>query len=742
MSLPSEVQRNSPKRTGPPDDTYGRAVGDWAAVWFDGWVDRIKGRAKGWTFRWRVLGHIQVAQACLANADWHIEDAINNLSWATKNYRRYAKLAGIVGCGRDAHDITRYLITPGVTQDGKPYLRARLGAVEEQRRRTVALRALRVAQFDMARWIEQTSPLTNREQALPSSFRVPGLRLDWRTNPYVTDWPDMPYGYTRPMLALELQQAGIKRFPYAFTKKDPTLSDWPEKTDLFDDIWEGVKDVGEWFVDKADDFTDWVCENQVLVAAVVTAVVVAVETVVTCLTTACSTTAAVAASASAQYATIQGGLSTACGVKAAGEIALLASDWDGHIQRIVSKAAEATSFSGALDPVLPSPLPNSAVDLTNLLVAKALVLVMKQAEPLVDAGVQELKRMLDDIAKSSDAGAALAQGLSSKFNDKEGLKQTILAKVRKTATPIVRDFVSVRVNVLFPAQARPADNKTAISRKIFADVANIKLIGGPATTARDTTRREILAKRGRSGYYGAAPTWVNATPVEMSVPVQNALLAGVPIDSINEALYQDGPENGLSPPFERVSKALTALTVYRIETFPGSLQSITQGGAGVERAALGASRWARVVAEVPGAKLVPNLNVSYHAEIPFKMFGPNPSGEYAVVRTKLYHPTVTPGAAEAVYARMAKADAAYLIQTLRRNPNAPLARLYNERAHANFAAAEKKTADLAAAAALAAKKKRKAAALAAKKPAAERSAVAPVLITSLAAGALWLYLQA
>jgi hypothetical protein len=663
--------------------SYFGSVGGEEKLWFVGWADKVNRTAEGSTRRWKVLGYLQVAQAVLNNPSWPIEDAVCALTKAVDQYRKWAKDTGRVGDARDAHDIARYLYSRGVTRDGQPFLRAGLGRAEEQARRLFALRMLRVAQGDVARWLEVQSPMTHRALALSTAFRVPGLPLDWRTNPYIGNWPSMPYGFTRPMVALEMIGQGIVKFPYTFTKHDPTLRDWPEKTNLIDDVTDFVTDTWDWLCDLSEDIADYICNNQVVFSALVTGVVVGAE----CLGTVGGGCGAAVAGAKAQYLTVQGATTASCGAYAAAKAAVTVWNWDESIRDIV----EAVVATVALPATVATPLPKGQMNLDVLverLITETLKEVVRRAKPIVEKGLKAFREQLEEALDSPQA--KMIADLLKNFDAWDALVAKVLKQVESTARRTVAKFVALRVANLRGLPKGNERTRDSALRQIFSDTSLIQRTMGAPSSARDAVRRQITQER-RSGY-GGCPSWVAGPYIEQSAAVANAILSGVPLDAINEALYLRGPsDDAIWPRAGDVTGPLNALTIAALEknglsspyiqrVEPAELQDV--------REALAAARESLV--EAGGLDVTVTVLDRQTVYVPTRMLGAGPRSGYPQTPSGAPTVVVRPEAAQKALTDIVVADAVFFIESLKKNPNASLISLYASRVMAHTVALLKK----------------------------------------------------
>ena len=650
----------------PDDDRYGNwlaqgsyfgAVGGLSALWFKGWADKVETDAERSIRRWKVLGYLQVAQAVLYHPLWPIEDAVCALKQAVTHYRGWAQATGRVGDARDAHDIARYLYAEGVTKDGKAYLRARLPVEEERRRRLFALKVLRVAQNDVARWIESSSPMTGKPLHLSTAFRVPGLPLDWRTNPYVSDWPKMPYGFTRPLVALDMAAASIVRFPYTFTKRDPTLRDWPQRTDLLDDIVDAIKDAWEWMADRADDVSDWICRHKDVVSGIVVG------------GTAIASGGTSAAAAAAQYAALRAQMEAGCGAVGLAKAAVALWDWDDRIERIAKDAAGVSTLSATAS----ASARKGAASLEQALLASALVEVRKAAQPVVSASMQVFRgEVLAAVSNPSLRPAV--EPLLRRFDG--ALEDRILDRAVAVARGPLQELVAVR------AAVERGGSVQGVQGRIVSDALIVKRVGGAPSSRRDDVRKRVLRGRGTRGGYGGVPEAFLGVPTERSVPVQNAILAGVPLDAINEALYGRGPtDDARGPTLIGVLPALNARTVEALSASAAASPYIRQDETGEiadARAAIRNARVALIRVDMPSFEVEPVLFSGVYrpkrmlGRVSFLPYPPSNSGPPVL--------QVRPDMGKAALEALAAEDAAVLIEKLRRNNVVSLARLYAERA--------------------------------------------------------------
>ncbi len=667
-------------RDGLAPGTYIGAVGGWSALWFIKWVDAQN--PEGSERRWKVLGYLQVAQAVLTNEDWPIEDAVCALQWAVHHYRRWAYRTGRVGDARDAHDIARYLYVSGVTADKKPFLRPGLGADEERRRRYVALKVLRVAQCDVARWLEQQSPATHSAMALSTAFRVPGLPLNWRTNPYVPDWTKMPFGFTRPAVAMDMIKAGIPAFPYAFSKKDPNLRDWPAKDDIIDDAIDLVKDAWSFVTDRAMDVLTWVCNNQEAFAGLCTGLVVLNE----CVGTLGSGCAAAAASAPAQYALFERAVHTGCGAVAGAMAVNIAWNWEDNVKRITRSVVNKVGMPSAL--TAEAAKVASTVVLIENLVVDALKRVRTQATGLVE---DELDMLFDALNRVADTAGSrdVVKPLLDLFADRKKLSRSIMQAVETRARSVVTEYVKLRVQAM---QNKFSTGKRTAVQQVFADIESIHQVAGAQSRPRDAARAALEKTRKVSGY-GGMPATVFSPP-EQGVLVSDAILVGVHPDIINEVLYQTGPVNGGRGPSlstaavfnglrQQTIEALKTRGVYSVyiqgDDDPGEVRN--------SRLALRTSREVLVTLTAEDLEVDPGVSTR-RQYVPTKMLGPAANGEYKSKGPSVPMLSVQPAGAEQEFAVVTADDImAFLTEMKKDSPRAlvSLVRLYHTRALQNTA---------------------------------------------------------
>lgn len=667
-------------RDGVAPGTYLGAVGGWSALWFTKWVDAQD--AEGRRSRWKVLGHLQVAQAVLANPEWPLEDAVCALQWAVHHYRRWAYESGRVGDARDAHDIARYLYVSGVTADKKPFLRPGLTDAEERRRRYVALKVLRVAQCDVARWLEQQSPATLKPMALSTAFRVPGLPLNWRTNPYVPDWSKMPFGFTRPAVAMDMIKAGIPAFPYAFSKRDPNLRDWPEKDGIIDDAIDLVKDAWSFVTDRAVEVLTWVCNNQEVFSGICTGLVVLNE----CVGTLGSGCAAAAASAPAQYVLFEETVHSGCATVAVAMSANIAWNWEDNVKRITRSVVSKVGMPAALTAEA-TKVASTALLIENL-VADALTRVRSQAAGLVEDELDMLFDTLNSVAETAGS-RDLVKPLLDLFVDRKKLSKNVMQAVEDRARRVVTEYVKLRVQAM---QNKFSSGKRTAVQQVFADVEAIHRVAGAPSKSRAAARQALEQTRRTAGY-GGMPATVFMPP-EQGVLVTDAILVGVHPDIINEVLYQSGPVDGGRGPSMNVAAVFDGLRKQTIEALQtrGVYSVYIQGDDDPgevrnSRTTLRNSREVLVTIKEEDLDVSPGIS-SRRQYTPSRMLGPAATGEYKSKGPSVPMLSVQPAGAEQALVEVAADDiTAFLAEMKKDSPSMPvsLVQLYRVRALQNTA---------------------------------------------------------
>ena len=643
--------------------SYFGSIGGLSALWFRGWLNGpVNNRAKGNTRRWKVMGWLQAAQAVLNNDAWPIEDAICALKNAVYQYRAWAKATGRVGEGRDAHDVARYLYGPNVTRDRAPYLRPGLPPAEEKERRAHASKMLRAVQYDMARWLEQISPMTQRAMPLSTAFRVPGLPLDWRSNPFLSEWDDMPFGFTRPSIALSMWAAGIVRFPYAFAKRDPNYRDWPEREDLLDDIVDLVSDAWDWMSDVVDDVSSWICENQELFSTFVTGITVAGE----CIGTAGAGCGAAASSAPKQYMAVKGLTSSGCAGRAVYKGIGLAFQWDEIVSGISDRVAGQVALASAVAPDLPQRVV-STEEVVEQSVRSAMLYLEQVAKPLIEDELEALRDMVSDLVSSSSEYAIAFRPVTDRLLDEVTVAGELLGAVKKKAVKTVRQIVTARVAHLKKDAKLAGGVKDRVAQQVVRDLENINKASGKKTSRRDSFRRSIMAGRLR-GVYGGSPSVTYQIPEETTA-VQNAVLAGVPMDEINGILFSRGPsQDAASPTLESndIKLKLVQATISRLENSGLSSVYIEQEESQQIRAARVALRTAlELVARLSHPQMRVTVAMRSGVFVPRNMLGVNIAQSYPPTRDGDPVLSFSGKRAEETYTQIASKDVVAILKPLR-----------------------------------------------------------------------------
>jgi hypothetical protein len=591
---------------------YLASVGGIERLWFGYWAPRST-NGDFFASKYVALGWLQVAQACLNNPAFPTSEAVYALREFSAFYRHHAYRQRNCGSARDSVDIAAYLVSTSATRDGQAFLRSGLRQEEDTKRRAFALKVLRAAACDLARYLEdaETKPIS-------TAFRVPYLPLNWRTNPYYSDWDTMPFGFSRPIWVNEMREQGIVNTMYAFSGKDPVTQRWVFKPvdepwyedmgdaigdffeDIGDDIGDFFKKVGEFFEKYIKEIADWICENQAVIAGAIAAIVTAVEVGVACVGTvgtACpAALAAAPAAAAAQYAAIAEPLAASCGAYAGVKLAAGVAAIEDRIKVAAERAVESNGVviaakqdvravekkvRGAIRKV--EEVKADIEREVRRVLTSAIREIRDTIKGIVEPLVEKVKKFALDILR--DMRNATASGVSAtsagiqgagiaaekaveKYLDFDFIADYFYDKAEDHARKMLRPLVEAKVRVV--SGLTPDTSKATGGDLMSIDLMVRVATRSPDEAQKRSARQSVESDKNRkTGAYLGVPK-VAFSPVEQAAPVFLGLFVGMPEDAINEVLFSRGPVVGSAsiPTLSEVRAAMTAKAVDASMEFP------------------------------------------------------------------------------------------------------------------------------------------------------------------------------
>lgn len=562
---------------------YLASVGGIERLWFGYWAPRATD-GDFFASKYVALGWLQVAQACLNNPAFPTSEAVYALREFIAFYRHHAWRQRNCGPARDGVDIAAYLVSTGATRDGQAFLRSGLREEEDAKRRAFALKVLRVAACDLVRYIEdyQSKPVS-------TAFRVPYLPLNWRTNPYYSDWATMPFGFSRPLWISEMREQSIVKTMYAFSGKDPVTQRWVFRAvdkpwyedaadaigdffeDVADDIGDFFKEVGAFFEKYIKEIADWICENQAAIAGAIAAVITAVEVAAACVGTvgtACGPAIAAApAAAAAQYEAIAEPLAAGCGAYAAAKIAVSVAAIEERIETAAKRSVESNGVAIAAKQevrAIEKKVRNAVRKIEEIkadierevrrVLTSAVREIRETIKGIVDPLVVKIKEfaldILRDIRNSVASGVSVASGAIQtagiaaekaveKYLDFDFIANYFYEKAEDHARKMLRPLIEAKVRVV--SGLTPDTSKATGGDLISVDLMVRVATQSPDEAQRRSARQGVESdnKRKTGAYLGVPKTVFS--PVEHDAPVFLGLFVGMPEDAINEVLFSRGP---------------------------------------------------------------------------------------------------------------------------------------------------------------------------------------------------------
>ena len=596
----------------PNQGGYLASVGGVERLWFGYWAPRTH-ENNAYASKYVALGWLQVAQACLNNPAFPTSEAVYALREFSAFYRHHAYQHRNCGPARDGVDIAAYLVSTSATRDGRAFLRSGLRQEEDTKRRAFALKVLRVAACDLARYLEDA-----QAKPISAAFRVPYLPLNWRVNPYYSDWYTMPFGFSRPLWVNEMREQSIVKTMYAFSGKDPVTQRWVFRPvdkswyedvadvvgdffeDIGDDIGDFFKEVGEFFEKYIKELVDWICENQAAISGAIAAIVTAVEVGAACVGTlgaACGPAIAAApAAAAAQYEAIAEPLAAACGAYVGAKLAVGVAAIEDRIEAAAERAVASNSVVVAAKQdvrAVTTKTGNAARRVEDIKadiereVRRVLTSAVREIRETIKGVVGPLVEKIKEFALNilRDARNAVASGVSvtsagvqgagiaaeravEKYLDFDFIAGYFYNKAEEHARKILRPLVEAKVRVVsgFAPDTSKATGGDLISVDLMVRVATQSL----DDTQRKSARQSVEFDKNRKvGAYLGVPK-VAFSPLEQAAPIFLGLFVGMPEDAINEVLFSRGPVVGSAsmPTLSQLKGAMTGKAVDVSMEFP------------------------------------------------------------------------------------------------------------------------------------------------------------------------------